>query len=608
MLEGMVNAILVIVFVCTCLPWTAAAQSGANVLVVANSPVPASEEIALYYAEKRGVPADQVLTIHAATTEEVTRTDFQRTIEGPILAWLQSHSAQDRILYIVLAKGVPLRIAGTGGRSGTASSVDSELTLLYRTATGQFVSSAGPVANPYFAADAVASPAPFSHRDRDIYMVTRLDGFTVADVKGLVDRGVSPVRTGAVVLDQRATLKEAPNQWLATAAERIEAAAPAAKVVLEKTSRPAEADGPVLAYSSWGSNDPGLEGRQPGFVFAPGALAILFVSSDARTFNEPPPTWHPGPSSEGGAFFGGSNQSLAGDLVRAGASGMASYVAEPYLDGMARPDLVFPSYFAGLNLAEAFYAGLPSLGWQSIVVGDPLCAPFRGTMVPAATLDPPIDPDTELPAYFSARRLASASAQNKGANPQALNLFLRAEARNAYRDREGAVAALEAALQIDDSLTNALRILGDLYDQANQYDKAMAAYRKLVARSPNDVFALNNLAYAIATQQGQPSEGLPFAERAHLLAPRNGVVADTLAWIKHLLGNDTDASRLLAISVGEAGGNADVRWHAAVIYASGGRLQDAARELDEAERLDPAVKQRADYAEVAKKVRGAFRR
>ena len=43
------------------------------------------------------------------------------------------------------------------------------------------------------------------------------------------------------------------------------------------------------------------------------------------------------------------------------------------------PDLpiLFPAYLSGMILAAAFYLTMPSLSWQNIVVGDPLCAPFR---------------------------------------------------------------------------------------------------------------------------------------------------------------------------------------------------------------------------------------
>ena len=39
-----------------------------------------------------------------------------------------------------------------------------------------------------------------------------------------------------------------------------------------------------------------------------------------------------------------------------------------------RPDLLFPAYFSGRNLAESYYLAIPALSWQNIVVGDPLCS------------------------------------------------------------------------------------------------------------------------------------------------------------------------------------------------------------------------------------------
>src|SRR5688572_25382092 len=118
----------------------AGAQSSANVLVVANDALPASLEIAEYYVQRRHVPAGQLLKIRVTVADQVSRAEFERAIQNPIAAWIARQGAQDRILYIVLTKGVPLRIAGTGGRPGTIASVDSELALLYRRMTGQAVS------------------------------------------------------------------------------------------------------------------------------------------------------------------------------------------------------------------------------------------------------------------------------------------------------------------------------------------------------------------------------------------------------------------------------------------------------------------------------------
>ena len=78
----------------------------------------------------------------------------------------------------------------------------------------------------------------------------------------------------------------------------------------------------------------------------------MFVSTDARTFKEPPAEWNIGKWGQQKGYFEGSPQSLTGDLIRAGVTGVSGHVAEPYLDGSARPQILFPAYVAGFNLAE----------------------------------------------------------------------------------------------------------------------------------------------------------------------------------------------------------------------------------------------------------------
>src|SRR4029450_6202079 len=115
----------------------AEAKPAANVLRVVNSTSAASGSISRYYAERRGVPQDNVCSITTPATESISRADYVGQIEKPIWQCIAGLRAHDRILYIVLTKDVPIRISGTGGRGGTNASVDSELTLLYRRRTGQ---------------------------------------------------------------------------------------------------------------------------------------------------------------------------------------------------------------------------------------------------------------------------------------------------------------------------------------------------------------------------------------------------------------------------------------------------------------------------------------
>ena len=172
-------------------PLPLAAQTSANVAVVINENSGASRFIGEYYAERRGLPAENVLRISTTTDDEISREAYTASIERPIANAIARAGLHDTVLYLVLTKGVPLRIAGTTGREGTVASVDSELTLLYRRMTGQPVQVVGPVLNPYFLGERALTEAQrFSHMDFDIYLVSRLDAFTPP-------RGDSAGRPGA---------------------------------------------------------------------------------------------------------------------------------------------------------------------------------------------------------------------------------------------------------------------------------------------------------------------------------------------------------------------------------------------------------------------------
>jgi uncharacterized protein (TIGR03790 family) len=567
----------------------ASAQTGANVLLVANESSPDSLRIAAHYARARAVPPDQVVRLKLEPADEVDRAVFDAQIQAPIAAWLSQHLAQDRILYLVLTKGVPLRVLGSAGRDGDRASVDSELALLYQRLVGLAPPLGGRVPNPYYlGAAAVAQAASFSRTAYDIYLVTRLDGFTAEDVIGLIDRGSAPARDGRILLDQKAGVVDAAgNAWLAAAAERLAAAGRGKLVRLETTSAVLANEKDVIGYYSWGSNDWAITTRRLGLGFVPGAIAGSYTSTDGRTFTEPPPAWTIGTWADRSTFYAGSPQALAGDLVRDGVTGVAAQVAEPYLDAAIRPDILFPAYFAGFNLAESFYLAMPYLSWQTVVVGDPLCAPFaRQAPVPAG-IDGGIDPDTELPATFSARRLQLLSKETTAAAAKAL---LRSEARAARRDSPGAQKALEEATAIDPKLVAAQLILASQYELQKAYDKADERYRQVLAVSPDNVIALNNLAYSLAVRGGNAAEAIGLAERAVALSGgRSPEVADTLAWVQHLLGRDREALPILERIVKAAPSRGVFRLHLAVVYAAVGRATDAAAELGEAVRLDPEL-------------------
>src|SRR5438874_12165742 len=86
------------------------AQDGSNVLVVVNEASAESQQIAAHYLAARKIPSDNIVRIRTAVLDDIDRPAFDSQIEGPIALWLTRRGAQDRILYTVLTKGVPLRV------------------------------------------------------------------------------------------------------------------------------------------------------------------------------------------------------------------------------------------------------------------------------------------------------------------------------------------------------------------------------------------------------------------------------------------------------------------------------------------------------------------
>lgn len=588
-------------------PVSLRAQTGESVAVVINDASGESQRIGEYYARKRAVPQANVIHLSTPSADDVSRPVFAATIEAPIASALSRRDLQDRVLYIVLTKGIPLRIAGTAGDRGTVASVDSELTLLYRRMTGRPAGAEGPLPNPYFLGTAPVTQARrFTHATEDIYLVTRIDAFTVDEALGLVDKASAPVTHGRILLDERDTLQDRTGEnWLDAAGARLRAMGQGDRVLLDTNAKGVRDASDVLGYYSWGSNDPTLRVRRIGIGFEPGALAATYVNSDARTFQEPPASWQPsGNSRDQKAWWAGSPQSLTGDLVREGATGAAGHVADPSLAGAVRPQVLFPAYLSGFNLAESFYLAIPYLSWQTVVVGDPLCRPFRGGALTRADVDPPMDPAMELPRFF-ARRLAESLRVRFGLSAASdIVLAVRGQARLARGDRAGARAAFLELSRTAPASVAAQQQVAVLLAEDHDYDGAIQRYRQVLRLQPGNPAALNNLAYLLAVEKKNPKEAKPFIDEAIKAAPANPIFLDTAGWIAYLLGDHATASKLLAQAVNGLPLNADVRLHAAFAYAASGARAAAINELDVATKLNPALADRPDVAQLKKTLSG----
>ena len=372
----------------------ALAHTPREVLVVYNANSPVSVAIAKDYAARRGVR--QMLAIRCEDSAVRTENEtislelYSDQIEQPVAAYLARHP---KINFIVLTKGVPIRVrdAKTGSHDenlpSTAplnASVDSYLAGMdYATIPGAVkIAIHGSGArgygwlNRYWKAD-----KPFSHVEFGGYLVTRLDGYTQADAESLVQRALAGEREaaerGAVLLDTQPLFKYKPedvlvqplkitgdipdeSDWGSWDADQIKAAGE-----LKTRGIPYELDENesfvgerknLLGYFSWGSNDPKYTAEAyKSLRFAPGSICDTAVSTSARTFL---------PTTGG--------QSLIADLIPNGVTGIKGYTDEPLLQAIASPSVLLDRYFSGFTLAESFYAASRFVGWEDIVIGDPL--------------------------------------------------------------------------------------------------------------------------------------------------------------------------------------------------------------------------------------------
>jgi uncharacterized protein (TIGR03790 family) len=191
------------------------AQTGDQVLLVVNRSDSVSRQAADYYRPRRAIPQQNVCYLETTTAEEIAWDVYVAQIERPIAACLAKNGLREKILYIALTMGVPLKVdGGSGGQMAEHASVDSELALLYAKMGGlsTFVR-AGSVPNPFF----MQRQAPFRHPRFPIYLVTRLAAYGLAEVKSMIDRSLAARNRGKFVIDLSAA-QGGGNDWLRTAA------------------------------------------------------------------------------------------------------------------------------------------------------------------------------------------------------------------------------------------------------------------------------------------------------------------------------------------------------------------------------------------------------
>jgi uncharacterized protein (TIGR03790 family) len=326
--------------------------SPSRVLVVLNTRSPDSAAIASYYVKKRHVPPANVCRIACPTTEECARQEYLEQIQKPVQQFLAGGKRD--MDFILLTKGIPIRMKEGGFATDSILATMGDVKPMSR--------------NPYF-----GSNERFSHAKSGFYLVTRLDGYTRADCLRLVDNALA-----AKPLSGPFLLHTGPGHDGEGYRDVNEAMRRAGDLLKAKKMRCVLSAGDtfpggytgLMGYFSWGSNDKNYDRKAyHSLRFAPGGLAETAVSYSGRTFTDPA-------DRTGFNYPNGQPQSLIADLIAQGVTGCKGYVSEPYVDAIARADILFDRYTSGYTLAESFYMASQILSWKDVVIGDPLCAPY----------------------------------------------------------------------------------------------------------------------------------------------------------------------------------------------------------------------------------------
>lgn len=361
-----------------------AGDAAQRTVILANAAQPESVELARHYADKRGVPAVNIVALPMPAEESVTWRQFVDEVWQPVQdelvrrGWIDATQTSlldpvgrrrvavqgHRIAYLVVCRGVPLRIhhdptllpekqarAIAANFATNQAAVDSELSLLPQ---------GNPEINALLPNPLFAKEQPSAPEHDAVVRVSRLDGPTWEAARWLVDSALAAERDGLLgryYVDLRGPHRDGDEMLEATRRQLDELGFDgdtedtAALFGLE-----ARFDAPVL-YFGWYAGRPEGAFSREGFRFPPGAVAVHIHSYSAATVRSAADGW-------------------CGPLVARGAAATTGNVFEPYLQLTHRPNLLLRALSQGRTWGEAVYYALPALSWQGVALGDPLYRPF----------------------------------------------------------------------------------------------------------------------------------------------------------------------------------------------------------------------------------------
>jgi putative PEP-CTERM system TPR-repeat lipoprotein len=177
--------------------------------------------------------------------------------------------------------------------------------------------------------------------------------------------------------------------------------------------------------------------------------------------------------------------------------------------------------------------------------------------------------------YSEAANAYAEALKRQATAPIALRLLVLLEA--AGRTADGAKVASSWLRDHPKEVSVRLHLAGaDL--RKKDLSAASKAYREVLAIDPNNLLALNNLAWILGEMKDPGALGL--AEKAYALEPRNAAIADTLGWLLVERGDAKRGVEILAKAAAAAPDALEIRMHYAKALLKSGDKPGARAELE----------------------------
>ena len=362
-----------------------------EVLVVANSRMAGSVDLAHYYMDQRAIPKTNFLQLSLTLEETMTREEYDRTLKKKVLETLQRLRSKNRIAAIVVMYGVPLKVAPPAPdwedldrirrlgenkemskeevvkeidslrKTNMRAAVDSELALVQ---AGEYALESW-IKNPYFLGfQEEALPL----KKNQVLLVSRLDGPDTATVYRIINDSLQTEKNGLhgkAYFDARWAKAESDkltgyalyDQSIHKAAAAVEKRMPV--VVDAEGELFTEKSCPDAAlYCGWYSLGKYID----SFTWQKGAIGYHIASAECASLRDQ------------------KRQLWCPKMLEKGVAATVGPVYEPYVQGFPLPELFFGHLVEGyMSLGESYLVSLPFLSWQMVLLGDPLYQPFAPT-------------------------------------------------------------------------------------------------------------------------------------------------------------------------------------------------------------------------------------